>query len=79
MIGSYYRVEWETSGALYRWLWVVLTCEGSTLLKWSFISLQKRLMFSVLYHLTFTFLNGCLENKDPPPPTPARMTLNFID
>ena len=25
MIGSYYRVEWENSGALDRWLWEVLT------------------------------------------------------
>ena len=25
MIGSCYRVEWENSGALDKWLWVVLT------------------------------------------------------
>ena len=64
MIGSYYRVEWENSGALDRWLWVVLTCKGLTVLNWSFISLQKRLMFSILYHLAFTFLKGRLKNKD---------------
>ena len=65
MIGSYYKVEWENSGALDRWLWEVLTHEGSTVLNWSFISLQKSLMFSVLCHLAFRFLKGHLENKDP--------------
>ena len=42
----------------------MLTHGGLTLLNWSYIRLGKRLMFSAFYYFAFTFLKGCLENKD---------------